>query len=83
MVVPVTVEVVRFCTVPLCVDNCASTVSTLRSESTTTGFNSTMQVSVTLEPSGLMGFGLLLINITESGAGTRKVYHFLDIPLKV
>ena len=36
----------------------------------TAGFNLTMQVSVTLEPIGWIGFGLLLITSTEAGGGT-------------
>lgn len=37
----------------------------------TTGLNSTSQVKVTSDPTGRMGFGLLLVTSTEDGAGTE------------
>ena len=37
-----------------------------------TGLNSTEQVRVTLDPTGRMGLGLLLVTVTEDGAGTGE-----------
>ena len=36
----------------------------------TAGLSLTMQVSVTLEPTGRIGLGLLLVTTTEAGGGT-------------
>ena len=57
----------------------------MRSEGTTKEFNSTMQVNMILDSSGLIGFGLLLVNRTESGAGTKnnmaclKQYRYFNV----
>ena len=37
-----------------------------------TRLNSTEQVRVTLDPTGRMGLGLLLVTVTEEGAGTGE-----------
>ena len=38
----------------------------------TFGLNSTVQVSMTLDPTGWMGLGLSLVTTTEDGAGTEE-----------
>ena len=40
-------------------------------ETSTAGLNTTMQVRVTLDPIGRMGFDLLLVTATEDGDGTK------------
>ena len=75
-VVPATVGPVKVSGVPS-LDSCASTISTERSDSTTDGPNSTAQVRLTSDPTGQMGFGLLLVRFTEIEVGTRGVYMCL------
>ena len=77
-VVPATVGPVRVSGVPS-LDSCASTISTERSESTTDGLNSTVQVRVTVDPV-LTELVWSLVIITEAGVGTEgrdttRTYH--------
>ena len=69
-VVPATVGPVRVSGVPS-LDSCASTISSERSDSTTAGLNSTMQVRVTVVPA-LTGLAWSLVIVTEAWGGTEE-----------
>ena len=66
-VVPVTVGAVRASMVPS-LDSCAATIINERSDSTTAGPNSTVQVRVTSVPT--IWTVLLFVKVTDDGGGT-------------
>ena len=83
-VVPFIVGLVNANGVPS-LDSSTSTISCGRSDSTTVGFNFTMQTRDTSEPTGQIGPGLLLVKIKESGAGTEWMHAVVIVkpsPLK-
>ena len=77
-VVPATVGPVRVSGVPS-LDSCASTISTERSDSTTDGLNSTVQVRVTSDPLriGLVGS---LATVTD-GFGTACDKYVIELAI--
>ena len=70
-VVPVTVGPVRASGVPS-LDSCASTISKERSDSIIAGPNSTVQDTVTVDPTSWMVLTGILMMVIEDGAGTKQ-----------